>query len=244
MTSVPGRSLTFILASLLTTLTLTSGAAAEPASTPARLPRHAPAGALDSRPTPPSPAQEQKQSAAKSTATPLPRSAGTPAPTAPAPTAPVPTAPAPSRVSFGAFRLPAAQAGEKRLLTLEFGRSRLQLTRNQLKALPAATLVTRHAQLGRTSTYQGVLLKTLASAMHSSGRDLRVYASNGFVTTIPAQDYLNAPIMLAYAANGKPISILEKGPLTIVLPSAYARFQNKGAYWVWFVERLTPVPAP
>lgn len=239
MTSVPGRSLTFILASLLTTLTLTSGAAAEPASTPARLLRHAPAGALDSRPTPPSPAQEQKQSAAKSTATPLPRSAGTPAPTAP-----VPTAPAPSPVSFGAFRLPAAQAGEKRLLTLEFGRSRLQLTRNQLKALPAATLVTRHAQLGRTSTYQGVLLKTLASAMHSSGRDLRVYASNGFVTTIPAQDYLNAPIMLAYAANGKPISILEKGPLTIVLPSADARFQNKGAYWVWFVERLTPVPAP
>ena len=239
MTSVPGRSLTFILASLLTTLTLTSGAAAEPASTPARLPQHAPAGALDSRPTPPSPAQEQKQSAAKSTATPLPRSAGTPAPTAP-----VPTAPAPSPVSFGAFRLPAAQAGEKRLLTLEFGRSRLQLTRNQLKALPAATLVTRHAQLGRTSTYQGVLLKTLASAMRSSGRDLRVYASNGFVTTIPAQDYLNAPIMLAYAANGKPISILEKGPLTIVLPSADARFQNKGAYWVWFVERLTPVPAP
>lgn len=234
MTSVPGRSLTFILASLLTTLTLTSGAAAEPASTPARLPRDAPAGALDSRPTPSSPAQEQKQSAAKSTATPLPRSAGTPAP----------TAPAPSPVSFGAFRLPAAQVGEKRLLTLEFGRSRLQLTRNQLKALPAATLVTRHAQLGRTSTYQGVLLKTLASAMHSSGRDLRVYASNGFVTTIPAQDYLNAPIMLAYAANGKPISILEKGPLTIVLPSADARFQNKGAYWVWFVERLTPVPAP
>lgn len=241
MTSVPGRSLTFILASLLTTLTLTSGAAAEPASTPARLPRHAPAGALalDSRPTPPSPAQEQKQSAAKSTATPLPRSSGTPTPTAPAP-----TAPAPSPVSFGAYRLPAAQAGEKRLLTLEFGRSRLQLTRNQLKALPAATLVTRHAQLGRTFTYQGVLLKTLASAMHSSGRDLRVYASNGFVTTIPAQDYLNAPIMLAYAANGKPISILEKGPLTIVLPSADARFQNKGAYWVWFVERLTPVPAP
>ena len=239
MTSVPGRSLTFILASLLTTLTLTSGAAAEPASTPARLPQHAPAGALDSRPTSPSPAQEQKQSAAKSTATPLPRSSGTPTPTVPAP-----TAPAPSRVSFGAFRLPAAQAGEKRLLTLEFGRSRLQLTRNQLKALPAATLVTRHAQLGRTSTYQGVLLKTLASAMHSSGRDLRVYASNGFVTTIPAQAYLNAPIMLAYAANGKPISILEKGPLTIVLPSADARFQNKGAYWVWFVERLTPVPAP
>ncbi|MFC3860833.1 hypothetical protein ACFOPQ_08655 [Deinococcus antarcticus] len=242
---MPGRSLTFILASLLTTLTLTSGAAAgaaaEPASTPARLPRHAPAGelALDSRPTPPSPAQEQKQSAAKSTATPLPRSARTPVPTAP-----VPTAPVPSPVSFGAFRLPAAQAGEKRLLTLEFGRSRLQLTRNQLKALPAATLVTRHAQLGRTSAYQGVLLKTLASAMHSSGRDLRVYASNGFVTTIPAQDYLNAPIMLAYAANGKPISILEKGPLTIVLPSADARFQNKGAYWVWFVERLTPVPAP
>ena len=146
-------------------------------------------------------------------------------------------------MAFGKYRVPVALAGEKRLLTAEFGQQRLHLTRAQLMALPAATLVTRHAQLGRTFTYQGVLLKTLATAMHSSGQDLRVYASNGFVATISAPDYLTAPILLAYSANGEPISILDKGPLTIVLPSGDPRFAHKGSYWVWFVERVTPAPA-
>lgn len=149
-----------------------------------------------------------------------------------------------AQVNFGPYRLPPARTAEKRVLTFEFEHSRVQLTRTQLMALPYATLTTRHAQLNRTYTYQGVLLRTLATAMHSSGQDLRVYASNGFVATITAQDYLNAPIMLAYAANGEPISILEKGPLTIVLPSGDPRFTHKSAYWVWFVERITPVPQP
>lgn len=108
--------------------------------------------------------------------------------------------------------------------------------------LPATRLTTEHRQLRRTFTYDGVLLSVLARAMNASGRDLRIYASNGFVTTIPASDYLSAPIMLAYAANGKPISILDKGPLEIVLPSDDPRFTARGAYWAWFVDRITPAP--
>lgn len=145
-------------------------------------------------------------------------------------------------VTLGAYRLPAASPAEKRRLTLDSGAGRVQLTRTQLMSLPSSTLVTRHAQLGRTFTYQGVLLRTVAAAMNITGKDIRVYASNGFVSTITAEDYLKAPIMLAYAANGKPISIVEKGPLTIVLPANDPDFQHKAAYWVWFVERLTPAP--
>lgn len=87
-------------------------------------------------------------------------------------------------------------------------------------------------------------LRNLAALGGFSGRDLRVYASNGFVTTLRASDYMAAPIMLAHTANGKRIPVLEKGPLTVVLPNDPARFPARlyGAAWVWFAERVTPAP--
>lgn len=148
----------------------------------------------------------------------------------------------PAGGTFGPYRLPAALPGERALLTLQNGKSQVVLTRSQLLSLPSFRLVTRHAQLQRTFTYDGVLLRTLARAMGIEGQNLRIYAVNGFVSTIPAADYTRVPIMLALSANGKPISILEKGPLTVVLPSDAPRFQEKSAYWVWFVNRITPAP--
>lgn len=139
---------------------------------------------------------------------------------------------------------PRSPSGERSLLTLE-GRARpLTLTRSQLLALPTVRYATLHAQLKRTFTYEGVPLRDLAALGGFAGRDMRLYASNGYVTTISARDYLNAPIMLAHTANGLPIPVLEKGPLTVVLPNDPARFprQQYGSAWVWFVERITPVP--
>ncbi|GAA5511426.1 hypothetical protein Dcar01_00135 [Deinococcus carri] len=140
--------------------------------------------------------------------------------------------------------LPPTRAGEQVLLTLEGQGRTLGLTRAQLLALPAVRYATEHAQLHRTFVYEGVPLRDLAELGGFAGQDLRLYASNGFVTTIRARDYLAAPIMLAYRANGRPIPVLEKGPLTVVLPPDPQRFPPHlyGAAWVWFVERITPVP--
>lgn len=140
--------------------------------------------------------------------------------------------------------LPPAKPGEQVLLTLE-GRGRAQtLTRTQLLALPTVRYATRHAQLHRTFTYEGVPLRDLAVLAGFAGRDMRVYASNGFVTTIRAKDYMEEPILLAHTANGRPIPVLEKGPLTVVLPPDPQRFPARlyGAAWVWFVERIAPAP--
>ncbi len=139
---------------------------------------------------------------------------------------------------------PAAQPGERVLLTLE-GPGRAQtLTRTQLLALPTVRYATRHAQLHRTFTYEGVPLRDLAVLGGFAGRDMRVYARNGFVTTIRAKDYMEEPILLAHTANGRPIPVLEKGPLTVVLPPDPQRFPERlyGAAWVWFVERIAPAP--
>ncbi|SMB91026.1 hypothetical protein [Deinococcus hopiensis] len=144
----------------------------------------------------------------------------------------------------GGQAMSAPQPGEGVLLTLE-GRARpLRLTRAQLLTLPTVRYTTHHAQLDRTFTYEGVPLRDLAVLGGFGGKDMRLYASNGYVTTLHARDYLEAPIMLAHTANGHPISVLEKGPLTVVLPDDPARFPRKqyGSAWVWFVERITPAP--
>ena len=83
----------------------------------------------------------------------------------------------------------------------------------------------------------------LAARGGFAGKDLRVYASNGYFTTIRASDYMNEPIMLAYSADGQAITTLQKGPLTVVLPAQPARLHTTeyGAAWVWYVERIAPL---
>lgn len=139
---------------------------------------------------------------------------------------------------------PPHRPGEELLLSMQGSAIRLTLTLRQLQAMPAVRYRVRHPQLAQSYTYEGVTLRDLAVLGGFVGKDLRVYASNGFVSTILAQDYLNHPIMLAYAADGRPIPVLQKGPLTVVLPATTERFKSRSysSAWVWFAERITPVP--
>jgi len=140
--------------------------------------------------------------------------------------------------------VPPPHAGERAMLTVEGAGHALPLTRTQLQALPTLRYTTRHAQLGRTFLYEGVPLRDLAALGGFAGRDMRLYAKNGYVTTIHARDYMKAPILLAYLANGRPISVMDKGPLTVVLPDDPQRFPRSlyASAWVWYVERITPAP--
>ena len=161
---------------------------------------------------------------------------------------PIPARPLPRMPAFSyvhpARPSPAARPDEDRLLTLQQGAAQQTLTLRQLRAMPAVRYRVRHPQLGHEYTYEGVTLRDLAVMGGFAGKDLRVYASNGFVSTILARDYLNHPIMLAYLADGQPIPVLQKGPLTVVLPTSVERFQAKSyaSAWVWFAERIVPAP--
>ncbi|MFC4639021.1 hypothetical protein [Deinococcus hohokamensis] len=139
---------------------------------------------------------------------------------------------------------PAAPPGAQALLVVENGARRQPYTLAQLQALPAMRYETFHPQLQRSFVYEGVPLRDLAAASGLLGRDLRVYATNGYLTTIRARDYQDEAVMLAYRAGGKAIPVLQKGPLTIVLPPDERRFPAReyGYAWVWYVDRITPAP--
>lgn len=138
---------------------------------------------------------------------------------------------------------PPAASSHRVLLTVETRAGKKQTyTLAQLKALPAMRYSTFHPQLRQHFTYEGVPLRDLAATAGFVGRDLRVYAENGYVTTIAAGDYQKEAVMLAYAANGKAIPVLQKGPLTVVMPPDEKRFpaQEYDYAWVWYVDRITP----
>ncbi|MGM9320428.1 molybdopterin-dependent oxidoreductase [Deinococcus aquaticus] len=138
---------------------------------------------------------------------------------------------------------PRARPGERTALTISTGRAELNLTLSQLRAMPAVRYTTAHMQLKKTITYEGVTLRDLAARGGFAGKDLRLSAANGFASTIRADDYMNWPVMLAYQADGAPIPVLQKGPLTVVLPQTPDRFHTAdySSAWVWFVERIAPV---
>lgn len=144
----------------------------------------------------------------------------------------------------GARPRPPARPDERVVFRLESSTGPQTFTLRQLQALPAALYTTYHPQLKQEAVYEGVPLRDLAALGGFAGQDLRVYASNGFVTTIRARDYLQEPVMLAYRMDGRPIPVLKKGPLTVVLPRRPERFYTPpySAAWVWFAERLGPVP--
>lgn len=138
---------------------------------------------------------------------------------------------------------PAADPTQRVLLTVEASTGKRQTyTLAQLRALPAMRYATFHPQLRQRFTYEGVPLRDLAVAGGFQGRDLRVYAENGYVTTIRARDYQREAMMLAYQADGRVISVLKKGPLTVVMPPDEERFPSQayGYAWVWYVDRITP----
>jgi hypothetical protein len=155
-----------------------------------------------------------------------------------------PLPPSPFTYLHGARPRPPARPDERILFQLDGTAGPQTFTLRQLQALPAVRYITYQPQLKREAVYEGVPLRDLAALGGFVGRDLRVYASNGFVATILSRDYLNEPVMLAYRMDGKPIPVLQKGPLTVVLPRQPARFFTPAysAAWVWFAVRLGPVP--
>lgn len=140
--------------------------------------------------------------------------------------------------------LPARAPGEKTILTVRSPEGTRDFTLPQLRALRAVEYRTRQPQLSREFTYRGVLLSDLAREAGVSGRNLRFEALNNYGAEVAAADYEKFPVLLAYEADGRPLSIALKGPLTVVFPThAFPdRFPNLkyGPQWVWYVYRVIP----
>jgi len=146
----------------------------------------------------------------------------------------------------GQLTAPAPATGEETAFEITGPSGTQRFTMAQLRAMPAVRYTATQPQLKRTFEYTGVPLRDLADRAGLNGQDLRIGADDQFSATVPASMYMEAPVMLAYEEDGHGISVLDKGPLTVVLPnsseSAKKKYLRSGDKWVWFATFMHAAP--
>ena len=112
---------------------------------------------------------------------------------------------------------------DRPMLTLSCadGRPVKSFSAEQLRQLPQATIQTAlPAGLGGIGRqdWSGVTLQTLLEQSHCTGTHLKMLALNAYADTIPLRDIDTYGPVLAYARNGQPLTVRDKGPLIVIYP--------------------------
>jgi len=113
---------------------------------------------------------------------------------------------------------------------------------DQLKALPATTVTTMTPWSEGENKFEGVRLRDLLDHLGAKGTSVIASAVDDYQSVIPMEDVRDYDVIVAYAMNGKPLPLDDKGPLWIIYPySAHSELQ-KDIYFarsVWQLKRLT-----
>ena len=89
--------------------------------------------------------------------------------------------------------------------------------------------------------FSGVLLSDLLEVLDIRGRSLKAIALNDYTVEIPVSDARPGGPIVAYALDGKPMSVRDKGPLWIVYPydsSVEYRSETIYARSIWQLDRI------
>ncbi len=93
-------------------------------------------------------------------------------------------------------------------------------------------------------SFRGVPLKTFLDRLGAKGSILRVWALNDYTVDVPFADAVENGPILAFEANGKPLSVRDKGPIWLVYPfDSDAQYQTEVIYArsIWQIERMEVV---
>ena len=110
-----------------------------------------------------------------------------------------------------------------------------------LGALGPTQLTTHVPWDAEPRVWEGVRLKRLLSTHQIAGRPLRVKALNDYVAVIPWADIEQFDPLLAWARDGKPIAVRDKGPLLVIYPFAGHPELKRAEYTdrsVWHVNEI------
>lgn len=114
-----------------------------------------------------------------------------------------------------------------------------------LQALPAESFATSTIWTEGESEFTGVPLVALLDAVGAEGRVVRATAINDYAIEIPVADAVPGGPIVAYARDGAPMSLRDKGPLWVVYPyDANPDYQSETIYSrsIWQLDRLELLP--
>ena len=89
--------------------------------------------------------------------------------------------------------------------------------------------------------FEGVPLTRLIEALGAEGSVIAATALNDYTVEIPLSDAIPGGPILAFAQNGAPLSVRDKGPLWVVYPyDDRADYQSETIYArsIWQVKRM------
>jgi hypothetical protein len=110
-----------------------------------------------------------------------------------------------------------------------------------LEAMGAVTLETSTLWTEGVQSFRGVPLNVLLERLGAEGETIAATALNDYTVEIPASDAVEGGPILAFEANGKPLSVRDKGPLWVVYPyDSGAEYQTEVIYArsIWQVARM------
>lgn len=142
--------------------------------------------------------------------------------------------------------LPTAGIAEEAILTITGAGEPVSYDRAELEGMPAVELVTTTIWTEGEQTFTGVPLSALLEAANVTEGVIKATAINDYAVSIPVEDVVGSewPIV-AYALNGEPMSVREKGPLWIVYPyDSGPEYRSEIVYSrsVWQLDRLAIEP--
>lgn len=119
---------------------------------------------------------------------------------------------------------------------------RAELDLAGLEAMGTVTLQTSTIWTDGTITFRGVPLKTFLDRLGAKGSTLHITALNDYSVDVPVSDAVaeGGPI-LAFEANGKPLSVRDKGPIWLIYPyDSEAAFRTEVIYSrsIWQIARI------
>ncbi len=113
--------------------------------------------------------------------------------------------------------------------------------RAMLEAMPSVTITTNTVWSKGEVTFTGVPLRHLAALVGARGTTLHAVALNGFTIDIPLDDPRQDGAIVAYRADGEPLSVRSLGPLRLVYPyDSSPRYRSELVYFrsVWQLTAL------
>jgi hypothetical protein len=112
-----------------------------------------------------------------------------------------------------------AMAAAQTALTLQRGPETLELTLDDLTALPQHTVVTTNEFTDTPVAYTGPLARDVLELLALDGLDVvRFTAVNDYYIDVPTEDLHRYDVVLAMEADGKALSRRDKGPLWLMYP--------------------------
>jgi len=99
------------------------------------------------------------------------------------------------------------------------GLADVHYTEQELKTLPQVTIRTRTEFTDGVVTFVGPLVRDLIAPIDKGkGTTLHLTAVNDYAVDIPIRDVTKYDVILAMSANGKRLSVRDKGPLWLMYP--------------------------